>query len=181
VAWQVILQRSPQANESQIMYLLSPKQLMWEREYAQAVRLLNERDRSLPTLSELFAELTSRKSATLKDKKRRERFDAINRRLEALAEAVLLRELGLKKYMVITLAEVDGGEKRFQAKRFTIFKGFGNRGGLVWELAGRGLLKNDSLGAKIVGTCFVAGKISRRKLNGKWEILRPAKPMPIGS
>jgi hypothetical protein len=163
------------------MYLLSPKQLMWEREYAQAVRLLNERDRIVPTLSGLFAELLSRKSTTLKDQEGRERFDAINRRLEALAEAVLLRELGLKKYMVIKLTAVDGGEQRFQAKRFTICKGFGNRGELVWELAGRGLLKNDSLGSKIVGTCFVAGKISRRKLNGKWEILRPAKPMPIGS
>ena len=84
------------------MYLLAPARLMAPPEYKETVRLLKAKTRVTKYEDIISSKLTP--AAEKRSRKRR----AIDRELEQIAEAVLLRELGLKKFMVVHFVRDDG-------------------------------------------------------------------------
>ena len=99
----------------------------------------------------------------------REEQRKIDKGIGELAAQVLERELGLELYMVIHLVRDDCVQRRFQVLNFGFrFDRWMSGYGWVWELSGRKLRKDASLGQLTEGMSFCAARIMRRKLDGSW-------------
>lgn len=90
-------------------------------------------------------------------------------RLADLSEVVLGREIGLKKYMVIRVERDDGFTLQLQALSFSISNFRGYMDG--WDVSGRNLRKDETLGLRDEWLAFRNAHISRRLLDGSWETL----------
>ena len=94
-------------------------------------------------------------------------------RLAELSEVVLGREIGLKKYMVIRVEREDGFTLQLQVLSFLIsyFRGYIG----VWNVSGRNIRKDGTLGLRDEGLAFRNARISRRMLDGSWATLQLRK------
>ncbi len=102
----------------------------------------------------------------------RAKLQAVHRRLEELAEVALKREVGLERFMVVRVLRDDAYERGLQVLTLCLRDGFrGFR--WAWELSGRVIRQNGTLGLKSETTFFDMGVVTRRKLDGTWERLRP--------
>ena len=90
-------------------------------------------------------------------------------RLAELSEVVLGREIGLKKYMVIRVERDDGFTLQLQVLSFSIsyFRGYMDG----WDVIGRNLRKDETLGLRDEWLSFRSAHISRRLLDGSWTKL----------
>lgn len=91
------------------------------------------------------------------------------KQLAELSEGVLGREIGLKKYMVIRVERDDGFTLQLQALSFSIsyFRGYMDG----WDVIGRNLRKDETLGLRDEWLSFRNAHISRRLLDGSWAKL----------
>jgi hypothetical protein len=93
-------------------------------------------------------------------------------RLAAISAAVLRRRLGLERYMVVRIARADGHRVTMQVLQLTLTRGFGySRSELAWDLDGRSLRKNGTLGQLPARMTFTQAKIAVRTLSGEWRPL----------
>lgn len=99
--------------------------------------------------------------------------ESAQRDLETLASDVLARQLGLKKYMVVHARREGGYEERFQILAASITV---NSYHFVWDLDGRRVRMDGTLGEKPGGMNIDAGTITRRLLDGTWVELHPQYP-----
>jgi hypothetical protein len=100
--------------------------------------------------------------------------DHVDAELGALATAVLARQLGVKKYMVIHARRDDGYEDRFQVLSVSVRLTDTYEGRRwMWNLEGRRLRKDGTLGESPGGMGIDAGSVHRRMLDGSWVELRP--------
>lgn len=90
--------------------------------------------------------------------------------LADLNAAVLEREIGLKKYMVIRVERDDGLTIQLQALSFSISYLRGYIDGW-WDVSGRNIRKDGTLGLRDEGLAFRNARISRRLLDGSWARL----------
>jgi len=99
--------------------------------------------------------------------------DRGNKREQALGQladlnaAVLEREIGLKKYMVIRVERDDGFTIQLQALSFSISYFSGYIDG-CWDVSGRNIRKDGTLGLRDEGLTLRNARISRRLLDGSW-------------
>lgn len=94
--------------------------------------------------------------------------------LESLVDGVLARQLGLKRYMVVHVQRDGGHEDRFQLLSASVHFGFTYQGHRwMWDLEGRRLRKDGSIGERPGGMAIDAGVITRRMLDGSWVELHP--------
>lgn len=145
---------------------LFPDDLMQQAELRQARRYLVAiaRQRSLrKELNESSSAQFSKTSSLLA---------AAEAKLERLAAEVLLRELGLERYMVLHVHRHGGFEAKFQVLQLSVTNDFGRKGQWGWMLEGRSLNKNGKLGSKGRGVGFNIARIERRKLDGSWVRLK---------
>lgn len=149
---------------------LSPALLMQPAELRQVKRYLKqlEKHHEARHLDE-----TKPKVAQLEFEVWRVERNSIDVKIDLLAAAVLQRELGLEKYMVIHVFRSDGHEALFQALSFGFHFGWRSSGRLpwMWEIRGRKLRKDGTLGCLNDGMSFDTGWIKRRKLDGSWAQL----------
>lgn len=89
--------------------------------------------------------------------------------LADLNAAVLEREIGLKKYMVIRVERDNGFTLQLQALSFSIscFRGYMDG----WDVRGRNIRKDGTLGLRDERLVFRNARISRRLLDGSWARL----------
>jgi hypothetical protein len=102
----------------------------------------------------------------------REKLEMIHEALGRIAAAVLERETGLERYMVVDVWRSDSYQKRLQILSFGLMDHFAQTE-WAWELSGRSLRKNGTLGKKGESTAFNVARIMRRKLDGTWERVSP--------
>ena len=88
--------------------------------------------------------------------------------LESLCSAVLEREIGIQRYMVIRATRSDGYQKTLQVMSFSLIEDFGLRRCLAWAIFGRSLRKDGTIGVR--HDCFMFDDINveRRVLDGTW-------------
>lgn len=89
--------------------------------------------------------------------------------LAELSEAVLEREIGLKKYMVIKVEREDGFTLQLQALSFSVSHYTGHADS--WLISGRNIRKDGKLGKCDIGLSFRSALVSRRQLDGSWTAL----------
>lgn len=93
-----------------------------------------------------------------------EKREQASNQLADLNAAVLEREIGLKKYMVIRVERDDGFTVQLQVLSFSYF--IYNMG--MWSVSGRNIRKDGTLGLLNKGLAFRNARISRRLLDGSW-------------
>lgn len=89
--------------------------------------------------------------------------------LAELSVTVLRREIGLKKYMVIRVERDGGFTLQLQALSLSISTFSGYMDG--WNVRGRNIRKDGTLGLRDEGLVFRNARISRRLLDGSWARL----------
>lgn len=146
---------------------LSPALLMQSAELRQAKRYLKQLEKHYEARR---LDETKPKVAQLGFEVWRAERNSIDAKIDLLAEAVLKRELGLEKYMVVHVFRSGGHELLFQALSFGFNCGWRSSGRSLWmwELRGRKLRKDGTLGYLDDGMSFDTGWIKRRKLDGSW-------------
>lgn len=92
--------------------------------------------------------------------------------IDKLAAAVLRRELGLERFTVLAVLRDDNLEIRLQVLSFAFRDDTKFGGEWFWELEGRSLRKNGSLGHKSTGIGFRCATLRRRHLDGSWKPIR---------
>lgn len=150
---------------------LSPVRMMQEAELRQAMRLLRSlegRDRKW------WAAMQSGSPASVVTALREKRQE-VEDQLQVLAGAIIDRQLGVRKYMVLELVRDDGHQDRFQVLAVTLrfHSTYSARLLWLWNLQGRSLRKDGSLGSRPGGMSLEAGTIRRRRLDGTWTELVP--------
>ncbi|WP_342616567.1 hypothetical protein [Rhodoferax sp. GW822-FHT02A01] len=149
---------------------LTPEYLL-EKEELSRVRAIRRRVKALEIKKQVLTEL---KSPGHEKRIARANLGISNldAELELISERVLKREVGLERYMVIHIVRYGGTERRLQVLCFSVIdRGIGTR--LTWELTGRSLRKNQTLGSRHEGLCINFAKIYRRTLDGSWVRLHP--------
>jgi hypothetical protein len=96
----------------------------------------------------------------------------IEEEIEALALDVLEREVGLEKFMVVKLHDERG---TFSLQVLSVGLSTWNPASPLWQLSGRGIRKDGTLGATEESVGLDVARIERRKLDGTWELLIPRK------
>jgi hypothetical protein len=91
--------------------------------------------------------------------------------MDALAADVWKREVGLERYSVIRVQR-DDAEFSLQVLKFSFRDGLPWREHWMWELGGRALRKDGSLGLKDMGVVLRFANLYRRHLDGTWHLLR---------
>lgn len=90
-------------------------------------------------------------------------------KLDRLAAVILKRELGLEKFAVVHVQINSQFEAKMQVLQIRVKESFFAPGSLMWELRGRNLRKDGSLGRDYSQhVWFEDGRVSRRLLTGKW-------------
>lgn len=93
-------------------------------------------------------------------------------KLEAIASVALKREVGLEKYMVVRV-DRDGIEAtQLQVLTFGIIRHYAGFQ-WAWQLDGRNVRADGTLGRTRKHAGFREAKIERRRLDGTWERLLP--------
>lgn len=90
-------------------------------------------------------------------------------RLDELSEVVLGREIGLKKFMVIRIERDDDLTIQLQALSISVSHTHGYIYG--WEIYGRNIRKDGTLGRRDEYAYFITASISHRLLDGNWTTL----------
>lgn len=91
--------------------------------------------------------------------------------MDALAAEVWKREVGLERYSVVRVQREDA-EFSLQVLKFSFRDGVPWREHWMWELDGRALRKDGSLGLKGMGVGLRFASLHRRHLDGTWHVLR---------
>lgn len=90
-------------------------------------------------------------------------------KLDSLAAVILKRELGLEKFAVVHVEVTSQFKVKMQVLQIRVTESFVAPGSLMWELRGRNLRKDGSLGRDYSHhVWFEDGRVSRRLLTGKW-------------
>lgn len=142
---------------------------MTKIELAAAKRLFNAIDRLALTPYELSVNPTPSPAIA----KKRARFSELDSQVAALAEAVVFREIGLKKNMVIHAVNDVGLEKRLHVDQITLFdSGLQQDPSLEWDFAGN-KLKQDGSSTMQRDCCLISGHgaIMSRRQDGSWKKL----------
>jgi hypothetical protein len=103
----------------------------------------------------------------------------IRARMDVLASAVLQRSVGLERYMVVYVRRDDGFEAKFQVLSLGLETYSRSLRRLTWNLGGRALRKDGTLGVTPSSICFTHAAIVRRRLDGSWDQLGRL-PMNMG-
>lgn len=144
--------------------LMSRDQLRVARRLLSALRQQRAKIRALSetTPSERVAQRLEQRSTAMRAK------------LNALSVQVLADSVGLHKYMVVHVKRDDGYEARLQVLGCSVDNDRHWLGSpWVWELTGRSLRKDGSLGKNYDMISFLTAQVTRRRLDGTWEALRP--------
>lgn len=105
---------------------------------------------------------------------------AMRAELNALSAQVLADSMGLHKYMVVNIKRDDGYETRLQMLECSVDNDRHWLGSpWVWELTGRSLRKDGSLGKNYDMISFLTAQVTRRRLDGTWEALHPQRATNI--
>lgn len=150
---------------------LSPNRMMLPSEFLAAGKLLrkSEKLRERWRSTDWGKDLTPTQQRVLSAKR-----SEVDEELERLSSAVLARQLGLKKYMVVHVRRDSGYEDKFQLLSTSVrFNGTYRGYRFMWDLEGRQLRKNGTLGHRPGGMSIDAGSIIRRRLDGTWVELQP--------
>lgn len=102
----------------------------------------------------------------------REKMDRIHEALGRIAESVLEREVGLQRYMVVDVQRSETYRRQLQILSFNLMDRFA-RTEWAWELSGRNVRKDGTLGKNSESMTFNVARILRRRLDGTWERLSP--------
>lgn len=88
-----------------------------------------------------------------------------------LARAVLWRELGVCRHLILRIVRDDGHDVKFQVEHVSLDRG-GIYGQTGWRLEGARLRKDDSPGQRQQGIWLTDGQLWRRCLDGQWRRLQ---------
>jgi hypothetical protein len=153
----------------------SPERLLQSGEL-KAVRALYRRQ---PELHEL-PPWNAKEPLTKKDEKIRRAWHECNEQLNRLAAAVMQRECGIEKYMVLHLVRDDGYEVWLQVETVELMNGFGSLANrLAWKLEGSALRKDKTIGYRRTGIGFTFARVDRRQLDGRWIRIRSGSARAI--
>lgn len=148
------------------MQNFSPLLLLTDAEQKIAIKLLFDRQRYFCSADELNAQ---HKSPALL--KKLAKYKSVKEQILLLAENVLARELGLKKYMVIQIDRASGFSYAMQVTSIDLeLSSLTDR--WDWRLCGFKCKKDNSVG-KLHAYIPIFGEttITRRMLDGTWKIL----------
>jgi hypothetical protein len=145
-----------------------PELMMRRTELTKARRLLRKLDR-IHAQSRIDGELPKPKQKGCQHFTKLS--ESVWSAMDTLAEEVWKREAGLERYSVIHVVR-DDMEFRLQVLRFSFFDHFRMPGLWAWDLDGRALRKDDTLGLKDARAVFNFAQLQRRHLDGVWRELR---------
>lgn len=151
------------------MHSYFPELMMHRPELTQVRRLLRGRDR-------VRDQSTADQALPRREQKGWDHFRTLLKRMEAQLDAICAevwkREVGLERFTVLHGQRGDY-EARFQLLSFSVSDSLRWRGEWLWQLDGRALRKDGTLGDKDSGMGFRCAHFMRRHLDGSWSELRP--------
>lgn len=114
--------------------------------------------------------------------KKRNKRSRLKLELATLAESVAGRELGIKRYMVVQVTQDDGDFCEMQVLSMSLYRCSQGNSVLAWELSGRNIRKDGTLGLRNDEYAYPAdASILRRRLDGSWAKLNGGRLNETGS
>lgn len=154
--------------DESVLQVFAPELMMLRGELTKARRLLRKLDR----INDAYHRDKALPKAEQKGYEAFSKFRTpIWAEMDVLAATVWKREVGLERYTVLHVRR-DDMAYRFQVLSFSFQDGqsWGNR--WMWQLNGRALRKDGTLGCNTKGIGFRHASLERRYLDGSWRELR---------